>query len=99
MIFKNRKKWQQSWKDNNTYRVNEEESKKVLCIDMFLTLLVQDCTLGTSRYIASDIFARYKKLQGFNVLHPMGFDSFGLPTEQYAIQTGIHPEIATKKYG
>ena len=48
-------------------------------------------------YIASDIFTRYKKLQGFNVLHPMGFDSFGLPTEQYAIQTGIHPEIATKK--
>ena len=48
-------------------------------------------------YIASDIYARYKKSKGFNVLHPMGYDSFGLPTEQYAIQTGIHPEIATKK--
>jgi leucyl-tRNA synthetase len=47
-------------------------------------------------YIASDIFTRFKKLKGFNVLHPMGYDSFGLPTEQYAIQTGIHPEQATK---
>ena len=48
-------------------------------------------------YIASDIFARYKRLKGYNVLHPMGYDSFGLPTEQYAIETGIHPQIATKE--
>ena len=93
------KKWQKSWKDNNTYRVNEEESKKKFYVlDMFPYPSGAGLHVGHPLgYIASDIFARYKKLQGFNVLHPMGFDSFGLPTEQYAIQTGIHPEIATKK--
>ena len=68
-----------------------------MCWICFLTLQEQGLHVGHPLgYIASDIFARYKKLKGFNVLHPMGYDSFGLPTEQYAIQTGIHPAVATK---
>ena len=92
------KKWQNYWEDNSTYKTVEDKSrKKYYVLDMFPYPSGAGLHVGHPLgYIASDIFARYKRLKGYNVLHPMGFDSFGLPTEQYAIQTGIHPAIATK---
>ena len=92
------KKWQDYWRENETYVVSEDKNKaKYYILDMFPYPSGAGLHVGHPLgYIASDIFARYKKLKGFNVLHPMGYDSFGLPTEQYAIQTGVHPEIATK---
>ena len=92
-------KWQDYWKKNNTYLVLEDlNTPKFYALDMFPYPSGAGLHVGHPLgYIASDIFARYKKLKGFNVLHPMGYDSFGLPTEQYAIETGIHPSIATKK--
>ena len=98
------KKWQNHWAKNLTNQVNElPEKEKFYVLDMFPYPSGSGLHVGHPLgYIASDIFARYKKLKGFNVLHPMGYDSFGLPTEQYAIQTGIHPavttEINTKRY-
>ena len=93
------KKWRSYWKENKTYKVLEDIKKeKYYVLDMFPYPSGAGLHVGHPLgYIASDIFARYKNLKGFNVLHPMGYDSFGLPTEQYAIQTGIHPEFATKK--
>ena len=92
------KKWQIYWRENETYKVSEDVNKeKYYVLDMFPYPSGAGLHVGHPLgYIASDIFARYKKLKGFNVLHPMGYDSFGLPTEQYAIQTGIHPAVATK---
>ena len=92
------KKWQNYWKDNSIYKtVENKNKKKYYILDMFPYPSGAGLHVGHPLgYIASDIFARYKRLKGYNVLHPMGFDSFGLPTEQYAIQTGIHPAIATK---
>ena len=92
------KRWQKYWRENGTYTVEEDTNKKkYYVLDMFPYPSGAGLHVGHPLgYIASDIFARYKRLKGFNVLHPMGFDSFGLPTEQYAIQTGIHPSIATK---
>jgi len=92
------KKWQDHWRVNETYKVSEDTSKeKYYVLDMFPYPSGAGLHVGHPLgYIASDIFARYKRLKGFNVLHPMGYDSFGLPTEQYAIQTGIHPAVATK---
>jgi len=92
------KKWQTYWRENETYKVSEDANKeKYYVLDMFPYPSGAGLHVGHPLgYIASDIFARYKKLKGFNVLHPMGYDSFGLPTEQYAIQTGIHPATATK---
>ena len=92
------KKWQTYWRENETYKVSEDANKeKYYVLDMFPYPSGAGLHVGHPLgYIASDIFARYKKLKGFNVLHPMGYDSFGLPTEQYAIQTGIHPAVATK---
>ena len=93
------KKWRSYWRENRTYKVVEDYKKeKYYSLDMFPYPSGAGLHVGHPLgYIASDIIARYKKLKGFNVLHPMGYDSFGLPTEQYAIQTGIHPEVATKK--
>jgi leucyl-tRNA synthetase len=92
------KKWQQKWRESATYRVTEKKDiPKYYVLDMFPYPSGAGLHVGHPLgYIASDIIARYKRHQGFNVLHPMGYDSFGLPAEQYAIQTGQHPEITTK---
>jgi leucyl-tRNA synthetase len=93
------KKWQNYWQSNQTYKVEIDEQKnKCYILDMFPYPSGAGLHVGHPLgYIASDIYGRYKKLKGFNVLHPMGFDSFGLPAEQYAIQTGQHPAITTQK--
>ena len=92
-------KWQSWWKENKTYQVaNVTDKPKYYVLDMFPYPSGAGLHVGHPLgYIASDIFSRYKRLKGFNVLHPMGYDSFGLPAEQYAIQTGIHPAISTEK--
>ena len=93
------KKWQNFWESNEVYRVkNESELPKYYVLDMFPYPSGAGLHVGHPLgYIASDIYSRYKRLKGFNVLHPMGFDSFGLPAEQYAIQTGQHPAITTEQ--
>jgi leucyl-tRNA synthetase len=93
------KKWQQYWKDNHTYRVEKDLSKpKYYVLDMFPYPSGAGLHVGHPLgYIASDIYSRYKRLKGFNVLHPMGYDAYGLPAEQYAIQTGQHPAITTEQ--
>lgn len=92
------KEWQQYWAKNKTFKAENNSAKpKYYVLDMFPYPSGAGLHVGHPLgYIASDIFARYKRLKGFNVLHPMGYDSFGLPAEQYAIQTGQHPEITTK---
>ena len=91
------KKWQAYWASEKTFKAVTDESKpKFYVLDMFPYPSGAGLHVGHPLgYIASDIFARYKRLKGFNVLHPMGYDAFGLPAEQYAIQTGQHPEITT----
>ena len=91
------KKWQEWWAANGTYRTVEDPSRpKFYVLDMFPYPSGAGLHVGHPLgYIASDIYARYKRLKGFNVLHPMGYDAFGLPAEQYAIQTGQHPEKTT----
>ena len=91
------KKWFEYWKENGTYHVTEDESKKKFYVlNMFPYPSGAGLHVGHPLgYIASDIYARYKRLQGFNVLNPMGYDAYGLPAEQYAIQTGQHPEKTT----
>lgn len=91
------KKWQKFWADHQTFRVdNTSEKPKYYVLDMFPYPSGAGLHVGHPLgYIASDIFARYKRLKGYNVLHPMGYDSFGLPAEQYAIQTGQHPAVTT----
>lgn len=91
------RRWQQRWKEDGTYRVAVDESKpKFYVLDMFPYPSGAGLHVGHPLgYIASDIFARYKRQKGFNVLHPMGYDAYGLPAEQYAIQTGQHPEKTT----
>ncbi|MEY2595493.1 MAG: hypothetical protein RI965_765, partial [Bacteroidota bacterium] len=91
------KKWQDSWKKNNAYTVsNTSQRPKYYVLDMFPYPSGAGLHVGHPLgYIASDIFSRYKRLKGFNVLHPMGYDSFGLPAEQYAIEHGIPPAIST----
>ncbi|MCE3280381.1 MAG: leucyl-tRNA synthetase [Bacteroidetes bacterium] len=92
------KNWQDYWAKNKTFKTENNSSKpKFYVLDMFPYPSGAGLHVGHPLgYIASDIFARFKRLKGFNVLHPMGYDSFGLPAEQYAIQTGQHPEITTK---
>ncbi|MEN9304265.1 MAG: hypothetical protein RL264_2694 [Bacteroidota bacterium] len=92
-------KWRQKWAELGTYKVTEDPNKeKFYVLDMFPYPSGAGLHVGHPLgYIASDIYARYKRLQGFNVLHPMGYDSFGLPAEQYAIQTGQHPAITTEE--
>jgi leucyl-tRNA synthetase len=90
-------KWQRHWADNRTYRVSEDHSKpKYYVLDMFPYPSGAGLHIGHPEgYTATDIVSRYKRMCGFNVLHPMGFDAFGLPTERYSMTTGIHPSIAT----
>ena len=91
-------KWQAFWRQQNTFAVKVEADKpKFYVLDMFPYPSGEGLHVGHPLgYIASDIFARYKRHCGYNVLHPMGYDSFGLPAEQYAIQTGQHPAITTE---
>ncbi|MBP5641886.1 MAG: leucine--tRNA ligase [Paludibacteraceae bacterium] len=93
------KKWQAAWDKDGVYKVsNKSDKKPYYVLDMFPYPSGAGLHVGHPLgYIASDIYSRYKRLQGFNVLHPMGFDSYGLPAEQYAIQTGQHPEVTTNK--
>ena len=90
-------RWKQYWKDNDVYKTDIDNNRpKYYVLDMFPYPSGAGLHVGHPLgYIASDIFARYKRLQGYNVLHPMGYDSYGLPAEQYAIQTGQHPEVTT----
>ncbi len=93
------KKWQNYWKKNKTYQVEADPSKpKYYVLDMFPYPSGAGLHVGHPLgYIASDIYSRFKRLKGFNVLHPMGYDAYGLPAEQYAIQTGQHPAVTTEK--
>ncbi len=92
-------KWQEHWKTNRTYAVTHDLKRpKCYVLDMFPYPSGAGLHVGHPLgYIASDIYSRYKRLKGFNVLHPMGFDSFGLPAEQYALETGMHPAVTTKQ--
>ena len=94
-------KWQKLWEQRKTYHVEVDNSRpKYYVLDMFPYPSGAGLHVGHPLgYIASDIYSRYKRLCGFNVLHPMGYDAFGLPAEQYAIQTGQHPAVTTEPRG
>ena len=93
-------KWQKYWEDNKIFKVREDESfpkeKRMYVLDMFPYPSAAGLHVGHPEgYTATDIYCRYLRMNGYNVLHPMGFDSFGLPAENYAIKTGTHPKITT----
>ena len=92
-------KWQKRWQEEGTYKVDVDASRpKFYVLDMFPYPSGAGLHVGHPLgYIASDIYSRYKRQSGFNVLHPMGYDAFGLPAEQYAIQTGQHPAVTTEE--
>src|SRR4051812_48292733 len=93
------KKWQKFWEEKQIFKAEVDKTKpKYYALDMFPYPSGAGLHVGHPLgYIATDIVSRYKRIKGFNVLHPMGFDSFGLPAEQYAVQTGQHPAITTEK--
>ncbi|MDD4531427.1 MAG: class I tRNA ligase family protein, partial [Candidatus Pacebacteria bacterium] len=93
------KKWQEYWEKNSSYKTREDSSSSnFYVLDMFPYPSGEGIHVGHLKgYVATDIVSRMKRAQGFNVLHPMGWDAFGLPAENYAIKTGIHPEITTAK--
>jgi leucyl-tRNA synthetase len=92
-------KWQRWWEEQGIYRTQERPGvPKFYVLDMFPYPSAAGLHIGHPEgYTATDIIARYKRMRGYNVLHPMGFDAFGLPTERYSMQTGIHPRIATEQ--
>ena len=93
-------KWQKYWQENKTFKTEKDLSKKkCYVLDMFPYPSGAGLHVGHPLgYTATDIYSRFKRLQGFNVLHPMGWDAFGLPAEQYAIKTGTHPKITTEEH-
>ncbi|VVP75989.1 Leucine--tRNA ligase [Pseudomonas fluorescens] len=93
------KKWLTAWEDDACFEVQIDPARpKYYCLDMFPYPSGSGLHVGHPRgYIATDVYSRFKRMKGFNVLHPMGFDAFGLPAEQYAIETGQHPEVTTEK--
>ena len=92
------KRWQKYWKESQTFRVEiDEEREKLYILDMFPYPSGTGLHVGHPKgYITTDVLSRYKRMRGFNVLHTMGWDAFGLPAEQYAIETGTHPRETTK---
>jgi len=91
------KKWQERWEKEGAYLTKDCSLSKFYVLDMFPYPSGQGLHVGHLKgYVATDIIARWKRMKGFNVLHPMGWDAFGLPAENYALKTGIHPEITTK---
>jgi len=90
-------RWQRFWDERRSFRASDTfDQPKFYCLDMFPYPSAAGLHVGhIEGYTASDILSRYKRMRGFNVMHPMGWDAFGLPAEQYAVKTGIHPAIST----
>src|SRR5574343_606781 len=96
---KTEKKWQKYWKENGIYNTKEDpKNPKCYVLDMFPYPSGEGLHVGHPKgYIATDVYSRFKKMSGYNILHPMGWDAFGLPAENYAIKNKIHPKISTDK--